>query len=197
MQFLTVPQVASLLQWKKEQVHKALEQGVLVGLKAPNGKWAVMHPGVAFIEYVKDPLARMPYIAILGAHEVAAVLGRTPNAVYMLVSQGYLRPARVRVKRNDKLLFTPMEVRRYLLRSQKRDPMKRRQVTLDDLVAWFHRSMEAPVPDDPVERVEDEWRYIMEMPEPQRARMIEGMLRLAEEARAKIQKETTALLPDE
>lgn len=177
--------------WSKKDVLRAIAEGQLTGIQIRNPgrngtlKWAIVHPGIQFLDYLRDEQTRMRYIAILSERDVAAILGRNRNYVRWLVRTRKIAFTHVTNANGAKgrIRFTPEAVRRYLIDTSGRDPKKRTELTSDALVEWFWRQMNLE-PKPPT--VDDELAWIDQMPEPERSRYIDRLLRLAEEGREQL-----------
>jgi hypothetical protein len=176
MEFLTVRQMCVLLHWREKDVMAALSNGTLVGVQSPlNQQWAIVHPGIQFVEYLRHPERRMPHVPLLGVFDVVAITGTYKSKILRAMKKGQLKPANVPPYRCKgqlrKHLFTPWEVRRYMIETLKReDPLVRPPITLDVLVQWFHHSLTIAARKKPEQQVADEIHYIISMPEPERSR---------------------------
>lgn len=196
MEFLTVPQAAVLLRWKQCEVLAALRTGVLAGVQVPGKvtKWAVLHPGVLFVEYQKHPEARLPYMAVFSQNDVAAIIGKGKEAVRWHQRQGHIKPIvfpGIRMNR-AKHLFTAWEVRRLIMYLGKPDPFLRPTITAEVMKEFFKKSMIAKVPVDPLDRMNEELRWICEMPEPERSHELAKLIRMAEDMHRKQLEEARA-----
>lgn len=179
--------------WGRADVLRAIEQGQLVAIQVEqprtrNKKWAIVHPGVQFLDYVRNPETRMRYISILSERDVAAILGRDRNYVRWLIRTNKIKSHLVKYDtgRKQRRYFTIENVRQYLIESTGRDPKKRYEPTADVMVRWFLDMMEAPPKVTGPAAVDEELRWIDELPEPERSQKIDAMLRLAEEAREQL-----------
>lgn len=193
MEFLSLEAMTRLVSsagWRKADVLRAIEQGQLVALQVSSPysskkKWAILHPGVQFLDYIRSQEARMPHIAILSERDVSVILDKSRSYVRWLVHKkklGCLPHAKGKGSRR----FSPEDVRRFIIRSSGRDPKQRCELTAEVLVAWFWRMMKLDNP-DPIKRVDEEMRWLDEMPEPERSMKIEEMMRVAEEARGQLE----------
>lgn len=183
MQFLTVAQMAHLLKWRQRDVLAAYEQGILVGIRSPlNKKLALLDPGIRFLDFLRHPESRMPFVPLIAIPEIAKICGWHVRSVRRAMRQGKLRPAGVppmRIKRmNCKYLFTPWEVRRFLLEvCHQPDPLHRESISIDQIVTWFHEiSMRVPIYANRKGNVEEEIRWAVEQSEPERSRQFEALL---------------------
>lgn len=177
--------------WRKTDILHAVETGQLAALKVrtPGGveKLAIIHPGVQFLDYIRDTHTRMGYVPLLGPKEVAAITGHTEAHVRWLAHKKRISSIHLPGKKQQGLRFCPEDVRDYLIRSTGKDPRPRAQMTSEVLIQWYNRCM-TPRTADPVEQFNDELSWLNEMPEPERSLKVQEMLRLAEEAKEKITK---------
>ena len=194
MEFLTPLAFYRLVRsakWTMKDVYHAIETGQLAALKivTPGGteKWAIVHPGVQFLDYLRNVHTRMGYVPLLGPKEVAAITGHTEAHVRWLAHKRRIHSIHLPGKKQQGLRFSPEDVRDYLIRSTGTDPRPRAQMTSEVLIQWYNRCM-TPRTADPVEQFNDELSWLNEMPEPERSLKVQEMLRLAEEAKEKITK---------
>lgn len=186
MEFLTVPQAAELLRWSQTEVLTALRKGVLAGVQVPKKptKWAVVHPGVMFVDYIRNPESRLPHIGLLSIRDVMAICHRSKDRVKDYVRLGYITPIPFpdpnKRQHGEEKLFTPWEVRRLIKRILKTDPWVQPPITEEAMKEFFKLSMVRKVPSDPLRRMDEEIRYICETPEPERTQQLTRLVRMAE-----------------
>jgi hypothetical protein len=191
--------------WNRKNVLDAIEQGQLVAIRVEqprtrNKKWAILHPGIAFLDYLRSPETRMRYITILSEQDVASILNIKRSQVNRLVRSGKLQATWIEKPRTTngsknrigtfrRPRFTAEAVRQYIVTSTGRDPKKRAVLTAEVLTAWFWRMMNVEPKVQGVEAVDEELRFLDEMCEPERSQRIDALLRLAEEARDRLASE--------
>ena len=104
-----------------------LKQGVLVGYKVPAwrkhrgrlvpwGKWRILDPGHKFAKYLDESRRHIQHVPLLSNREVAEIVGLTPSAIRQLKKRKGLSGITV----NHQTLYTAGEIRRFLLRREKR-----------------------------------------------------------------------------
>lgn len=201
MEFLTVRQTAMLLRWTQGEVLAALRTGVLAGVQVPKTKtkWAVVHPGVMFVEYLRNPDARLPHISVFTIEDIAYITGQTVHSVAYYISKLYIEPLRFGSRRHIRkrtpgTLYSPWQVRKLIahISKGKADPFTRPPLTTEIMKQAFEKSMIAKVPADPLERLKAELEWICRMPEPERSQELNKLMHQADEIYKKQQEELKA-----
>ena len=104
--------------WRKTDILHAVETGQLAALKIRTlggvEKLAIIHPGVQFLDYLRDTHTRMGYVPLLGPKEVAAITGHTEAHVRWLAHKKRISSIHLPGKKQQGLRFCPEDVRDYL-----------------------------------------------------------------------------------
>jgi len=203
--FLTLPEIRHLLSWNTPQVMLALKVGTLQGKQVTLGgktSWIIVHPGIDFVEYVRNPQERLQHIPLLSVRDVAAVVNCKPKVIRNAVDRGLLKPvyfkphgetrAATSFQRKEgarSMLFTPFAVRMYIKHRQKQDPRKRRQIVLDDVVEWYKRTQKVRELDS-VKAVKEEIRYARNCPEPQKSVILTTIGKMGQQVKEELNRRT-------
>ena len=86
-------------------------------------KLAIVHPGVQFLDYLRDVHTRMGYVPLLGPKEVAAITGHTEAHVRWLAhKQSHLTPSTCRERSSKGCGSVQRMFATILIRSTGTDP---------------------------------------------------------------------------
>jgi|SRR5882762_3348356 len=121
---ITIDRVFALIKIGKLQ---AIRTGRSASRRGIRAAWRIVDPGDKFIEYLEQLDHHLEHVPLLSTAEAAVVIGTSKGCVQGLVNTKRLIPARRGSKavkgsteRSATKLFTIDEIRRFLLKQQKR-----------------------------------------------------------------------------
>ncbi len=136
--WLTIFDVCAELRLSRRAVLNMLRHRQLVGYRLPRsgrnswGEWRILDPSAAFARYVSESRRHIEHVPLLSTQETAELLSVSPAAIRQLKRRGCLHGTKV----GTATLYSAAEIRRFLLRREKRSRQGKRRVYSPILATW-------------------------------------------------------------